>query len=143
MTTFDEAREACYQEFNTVWADRTPSQLEGVPFTEPGPDVEWARIVVRNFSGTTETLGDPGNKKHRRNGSVIMTIFTPADQGMKSGAVHAQFALDIFESKNITVPSSTERLDFTAGDTRELPLDEDDKSRMTEVEIPFDFTQTR
>lgn len=141
--TIDEAREACYQAFNTAWGSRTLRQLEGVPFDEPGADVEWIRVVVRNFTGTTETLGDVTQKKHRRNASVIMSIFTPADQGMKAGAVHAQVALDIFESQNIAVPGKAETLDFIAGDIREIPLGDDEKSRIVEVEVPFRFTQTK
>lgn len=143
MTTINEAREACYQAFVAGWGNRTPRQLEGLPFTEPDPDVEWIRIAVRQFTGTTETLGDPGSKKHRRNASVIMSIFTPADGGMRAGDEHAQFALDIFESKNIAVPSGSETLDFIAGDVREIPLEDDAKSRQIEVEVPFAFTQTR
>lgn len=142
-TTIDDAREAVYQAFDATWLTRTVRELEGAPFTEPGVDVEWIRVVVRNFTGTTETMGDVAQKKHRRNASVIMSIFTPADQGMKSGAEHAQFALDIFESKNIAVPGKSETLDFIAGDVREIPLDEDEKSRTTEVEVPFAFTQTK
>lgn len=141
--TIDEAREAVYQAFDAGWGSRTLRQLEGIPFEEPGPDVEWIRTVVRNFTGTTETMGDVDQKKHRRNAAVIMSIFTPADQGMKAGAVHAQFALNIFESKNIAVPGKAETLDFIAGDVREIPLDDDEKSRMTEVEVPFAFTQTK
>ena len=144
MTTINEAREACYQAFDAGWGTRTLRQLEGVKFDEPSVDVEWIRVVVRNFTGTTETMGDVTQKKHRRNAAVIMSIFTPADQGMKSAAEHAQFALDIFESKNVLVPGGGgAKLDFIAGDVREIPLDEDDKSRMTEVEVPFDFSQTK
>lgn len=143
MTTINDAREAVYQAFDAGWGSRTARQLEGVPFTEPAPGVEWVRVVVRNFGGTTETMGDVLQKKHRRNGSVIMSIFTPADGGMKSADEHAQFALDIFESRNIAVPGGSELLDFIAGDVREIPLDEEDKSRMTEVEVPFDFSQTK
>jgi hypothetical protein len=143
MTTIDEAREAVYQAFDAGWGSRTLRQLEGVKFDEPGVDVEWIRVVVRNLTGTTETMGDVDQKKHRRNALVLMSVFTPAEQGMKSAAEHAQFALDIFESKNVTVPGGSERLDFIAGDVREIPLDEDDKSRMTEVEVPFDYTQTK
>ena len=143
MTTIDEAREAVYQAFDAGWGTRTVRQLEGSFFKEPAPDVAWVRVAVRNLAGTTDTLGDTGNKKHRRTGSVFVTVFTPADQGMKLGAQHAQFALDIFESKTIAVPGGSEVLDFISGDVREIPLDEDEKSRMTEVEISFDFTQTK
>lgn len=143
-TTINDAREAVYQAFVAGWADRTVYRLEGAERgAEPAVDVEWVRVVVRNFTGTTETLGDVAQKKHRRNASVIMSIFTPADQGMKAGAEHAQFALDIFESQNIAVPGKSETLDFIAGDVREIPLDDDEKSRMTEVEVPFAFTQTK
>ena len=62
---------------------------------------------------------------------------------MRPGDEHAQFALDIFESQNITVPGGSETLDFIAGDIRELPLEEDEKSRQIEVEVPFAYTQTR
>jgi hypothetical protein len=143
MTTINEAREAVYQAFDATWANRTPRQLEGIPFSEPGPDVSWIRVVVRNIGGTTETMGDLNNKKHRRNALVIMSIFTPADQGMKTGDEHAKFALDIFESRNITVPGDPERLDFIAGVVREIPLDEDAKSRQINVEVPFDFTEIK
>ena len=143
MTTINEAREACYQAFDAGWGSRTLRQLEGLPFSEPAPDVEWIRVVVRQFTGTTETLGDPGEKKHRRNASVLMTIFTPADGGMKAGDDHAQFALNIFESQNITVPGGSETLDFIAGDVSEIPLEDEEKSRQIQVEVPFAFTQTR
>lgn len=143
MTTIANAREAVYQAFNTGWGTRTAFHLEGNEFREPAPGVEWARVSVRNFAGTTETIGDPGEKKHRRNASVFVHIFTPADEGMKSAGEHAQFALDIFESKNIAVPNSSETLDFIAGDVRELPLGEDEKSRTTEVEIPFAYEHKR
>lgn len=141
--TINEAREAIYQAFDAGWGSRTLRHLEGLPFTEPGPDVEWIRVAVRQLGGTTETLGDPGDKKHRRNAFVVMTVFTPADGGMKSGDQHAQFALDIFESKNVAVSGDAYALNFIAGDVRELPLEEDAKSREWEIEVPFAFTQTR
>lgn len=144
MTTIDEAREAVYQAFDAGWGTRTPRELEGVRGEEPGVDVAWIRVVVRNFTGTTETMGDVDQKKHRRNAAVLMSVFTPADQGMKAGDEHAQFALDIFESKNVLIPGGGgAKLDFIAGDVREIPLGEDEKSRMTEVEVPFAFTQTK
>lgn len=143
MTTIDQAREAVYQAFDAGWSNRTLRQLEGIPFAEPGPDVSWIRVVVRNIGGTTETMGDTGNKKHRRNGLVIMSVFTPADRGMKTGDQHAQFALNIFESKNIPVPGDTERLDFVAGEVREIQMERDAKSRQINVEVPFDFTETK
>jgi hypothetical protein len=73
---------------------------------------------------------------------VIISIFTPAEGGMEAGDEHAQFALDIFESDTIT-DAGGGRLDFIAGDINEVPLDEDEKSRQINVEVPFDFTQTR
>lgn len=143
MTTINEAREAVYQAFVAGWGTRTPYQLEGIPFIEPGPGIEWIRLVVRGLGGTTETLGDVDAKKHRRNAFVLMTVFAPADAGMDEGDGHAQFALDIFESKNISVSGDNYALNFIAGDVRELPLEEDAKSREWEVEVPFAFTQTR
>lgn len=143
MTTINKAREAVYQAFKAGWGSRTLLQLEGIPFTEPEPSIAWARLVVRNIGGTTETMGDTGNKKYRRNGLAIMSIFTPADAGMKAGDEHAQFALNLFEGLNILVPGDTERLDFIAGDVREIPMGDDEKSRQINVEVPFDFTETK
>lgn len=143
MTTFYEARETVYQAWNTGWGTRTSFHLEGHRFDEPAPNTAWARVVVRNLGGVTETLGDRTEKKHRRNGLVIISIFTPAVQGMKTGDEHAQFALDIFESRSIATPDGDDRLDFIAGTVNEVPLGDDEKSRQINVEIPFDFTQKR
>lgn len=149
MTTIAQAEEGVFQAFVTGWGARTVYQLEGSPFSdgtteEPGPDVEWIRVVVRNRTGTTNTMGDAGSKRHLRNAAVIMSAFTPADhQGTKALKEHAQFALDIFESKNITVPSGGGVLDFIAGDVREVPLEEDAKNRQINIEIPFDFSETK
>lgn len=143
MATYSSVREAIYQAFVAGWGTRTVYHLEGQRFSEPAPDVYWIRLAVRNFAATTETMGDEGQKKHRRTGSVIMSLFAPADQGLKLIDDHAQFALNIFESKNIAIPGGSERVDFIGGGVKEIPLPEGEKSQQYEVEVPFDFTQTK
>jgi hypothetical protein len=111
---------------------------EGQAFTEPGPDVEWARVSVRNIGGGQSTLGAIGNRKFERIFSIFIQVFVPATGGMQRGSEFAHAARAIFEGV---------RLDSEAwmydGTITERPIEKSAKSRQFNVEVSGEYLETK
>jgi hypothetical protein len=136
--TPDELRKAVYDRFYANWSSTSYVHYEGHPFTEPAPDIEWARLSVRNTGGGQSTLGAVGDRKYERDFSIFVQVFVPVTGGMKAGAVYAQTARAIFEGV---------RLDDEAylndGLINELPVRDGDKSRQFNVEVFGKYLETK
>lgn len=141
--TPDEARSAVYSRFLDQWDDRTVVALEGREDdnSEPGPDVRWVRLSVRNLGGGQLTLGPTGGRKYRREASAFVQVFTPSSKGMGPGATLAHEARAILEGTTITV--GTERVEFYDGTIREIPLGAGEKSLQVNVEVRFSYDETK
>lgn len=134
-----ELVEAVYQRFHTQWGATTPFvHYEGHPFEEPGPDVEWARVSVRNTGGGQATLGMLGGRKYDRDVSVFVQVFTPVTGGVARGAILAQAARVIFEGVRLD-PEAW----FFDGFIEEQPVRDGDKSRQTNVEVFGVYLETK
>lgn len=136
--TPDEYVEAVYQRFNSNWTGTTVVHYEGHPFTEPAPDVEWARISVRNTGGGQSTLGQEGNRKYDRDVSVFIQVFTPVTAGVARGAILAQAARGIFEGVRLD-PEAW----FNDGVIEEQPVRDGSKSRQVNVEVFGVYLETK
>lgn len=131
--------EAVYQRFRTQWGATTSFvHYEGHPFTEPGPDVEWVRIAVRNTGGGQATLGEEGNRKYDRQVSVFVQVFTPVTGGVARGAILAQAARAIFEGVRLD-PEAW----FNDGVIEEQPVRDGAKSRQINVEVFGVYLETK
>lgn len=133
--TLDQAREAVYERFQTLWANRTAFTLENEKFQEPGPDTDWCRVSLRHTGGGQETLGPITQRKYRRRASIFIQIFTAVAKGMQAGAGHAQAARAIFEG------SSFAGIDANNGVIRESGPN--GKNYQTLVEIFCDYDETK
>jgi hypothetical protein len=135
--TPDEAREAVYAAFLTQWADQTPVALEGRKFDEPEPGVSWVRLAFRNYGGGQHTLGPSAGRIFRRTGAALVQVFTPASKGMGPGATLAQAARAIFEGRTVGA------VQFNDGQVREIPLQGEEKSLQTNVEVRGTYDETK
>jgi hypothetical protein len=80
MTTRNEAREALYLQFQTVWTPTGyPFVFDNESFTPP--DTPWARFSVRYAGAPQDTIGSAGNRRFLRTGSAFTQIFVPTQQG--------------------------------------------------------------
>jgi len=141
VVTVVDAREAIYSRWSTQWvssgAARTAFTFENDAFSEPDHDDYWARVTVLGLGGGQVSLGPTSGRKYRRLGSVIVQIFSPVDSGMTTSGGHAEAALDIFEG------ASFSNLCFNDGSIREVGVMPGEKWHLTNVEILFDFEETK
>jgi len=139
--TTPEAREAVYQR----WLDNVSSlgidawtfeDEEG--FVEPGQDKSWARVSVRDLGGGQNTIGQRefSDRIFRRSASVIVQVFTPR-RGRGDGDVLCQAIRAIFEA------TSFSGLDFGDGQVRQIAPRDEDKSLQANVEVFFDYDETK
>lgn len=135
MTTINEAREACYERWRSVWGSTTPYAFEGEVYTPPAADPH-VLFRVLNTDSAQETLGAVGNRRFLRHASVVLTLKVQDGKGIKSLDVLAQQARAIFEG----VSFSGLRF-FAALPPREQPSD--GKWKPTVVEIPFDYEERK
>lgn len=91
MTTQTEARDAINGAIRTAWladaiTDGIELQWDNVKADPPDVDANgnalpYARVTVRHFDSTQETLGGPGLRKHQTEGAVTVQIFTAVGDG--------------------------------------------------------------
>lgn len=91
MTTQVEARDAINNAINVAWlasgvTGAIELQWDNVKADPVGEDANgnslpYARVTVRHFTSTQETLAGPGNRKHQTEGAVTVQIFTPTGDG--------------------------------------------------------------
>lgn len=136
MTTLDQAREAIYLRFETQWATRTAFTYQNE--SNKGLDAgtaDWVRLSVLEVAGGQETLGPILGRRYRRNGSIIVQIFTRGDKGMSASAGHADTFRGIFEG-----------VSFSGVDTSNAVAKEigpDGKWHQTNVEVTFDYDEIK
>ena len=91
MTTATQARDAISETINDAWlasgvTSSIALQWDNVKEDPVGEDADgnplpWARVTVRTFTSTQETLGAVGARKHQTEGQVAVQIFTPSGDG--------------------------------------------------------------
>lgn len=102
MVTELVAHEAIYKRFVDEWGTTSAFTFDNEPFTPPVPSAtssaaSWVRVVIRNAASNQSTLGAVGNRRFRREGSVIIQVFVAKDSGRKTADTLARTARGIFE----------------------------------------------
>lgn len=107
--TMTEARNEIHEAFQTVWDAGSPPLNGGVAppisydadaFDTPTATT-WARIRIRHDQGEQATLGGPATRRFNKQGSVIVSIFTPVSTSLDTskGEALAILAKTAFEGK--------------------------------------------
>lgn len=96
MTTLSEAKIAINDRFIAEWEGKTPYTIDNDEFLEP-ENVAWTRLTVRNIGGGQSSLGRIGNRRYDRKGIIVVSVFTPVEQGTSEADLLAQAALVLFE----------------------------------------------
>lgn len=99
--TIPEAREAVYQEFIDVWANRTPVVLENEAGDGDGLSVSWAHVFLKGDGAEQASIGAAGNRIFDRFARVYIDIHSPINAGTDAGSSLATAARDIFEARRI------------------------------------------
>ncbi len=132
MATINEIRVIIYNRFILIWNNETPFTLDNELFTAP-ENTPWVRTVVRNTVSNQDSLGNIGNRKFLRRGSVITQVFVPIVTGLEEADRLSTIVRSIFEGIRLT-----DGLWFFATDTRELGAVGDYYQVMVESEFNYE-----
>lgn len=136
MTTIAQVREQIYQTLETAWGATTPITFGNEDY-DPVEGQDFIRLSVQGQSSRQDTLGQPGQRKYFRLGTIFVQIFVPENSGMAQTDAYAQTIVEAFEGAR----ALSNDLRFQAAIVREIgPTD---GYNMTIVEIPFDYTERR
>ena len=113
--TKEEAREAVYQHFVTLWANRLAFCFDNEPFDPPG-DAPWVRLSVRHLSRRQISLGQPGNRRWEYQGQAIIQYFERPGDGLVTQDGHTDRLEAIFEG--VSLGGTT--IKFNSATTQEL-----------------------
>lgn len=131
-----EAEQAIITQFKTAWAVSHPADAPIVLDNEIGETTsKWVRLDVQYTTSQQVTMGSAPNRKFRRNGIVMVQLFSPANQGRGPLADLATDAREALEGKHLG------ELHLHAGSTQKQPTD--GVWAMAVVTVPFWFTETR
>jgi len=137
MVNVIDAREAIYATFVAAWGTTSALTLDGEAFSPPA-GAPFVRLAVRHTGSQQESLGDVGNRKFNRVGSVFVQVFAPKDQGARVADQLAHAARAILEGTHF----SGSDIRIFAAATRELGPDEDGYYQVN-VEAAFDYTERK
>ena len=137
MTTKQEAIDDMSALFKAVW-DPTGNVLiwEDVKGSRPGDDTPWARLVIRHASSGQTSLGGLGSRSFTREGTLIISIFTPTGNGLSDSSVLAKIAEDAYEGVH-----SPNGVWFRDVNTQELGRD--GQMFMTNTLATFEYTEIK
>ena len=133
--TLNTAREAIYQRF----MDNTTLSLSEYTFASEDfkapTDTQWARLTVNHEAGEQDSIGGLGCRKFLRRGRVLIQLFAPVDQGLRSLDTLAAATRTIFEGSQFS------GLYFTNVDVREIG--QDGEWFQFAVDAPFEYQETK
>lgn len=97
--TFEQARDDIFSAFKAAWGVTTfPVVWPDKPAEKPSGRTPWARVTIRHAGGFQATLSNiNGQRRWRRNGVVIVQVFTPSGEGLSRAYDLAKIACDAFE----------------------------------------------
>lgn len=137
MTTLNEAKEAIYERFVSLYtgvpSDRITfdnEEFEAGDGTDP-----WVRLAVRGIIRNQDTLGRKTNRRFRALASTFVQVYTEANIGVQQSDVLAQEAGDIFEGESFS------GLDFRSAIIQETGPD--GKWYQSVVEIEFNYDEIK
>lgn len=103
LSTFVAARDEIVTVFKTAWDAITPpvppviyADVESDP---PKDATSWAAVQVLHQISGQATLGESGNRRFRREGLVVVKIYTKAGDGLATNDLLSKVALNAFEGK--------------------------------------------
>lgn len=100
--TYRQARDEIFAEVKTAW-DPTGHEMiwPDVPKEKPtDSEAPYARTRLRHATGEQATLANHnGVRRWRRDGSIIIQVFTPLGGGLSVGYDLAKMVSDAFEGK--------------------------------------------
>jgi hypothetical protein len=133
--TLNEAREAIYQKFvDDTGLASSAYTYASENYTAP-TDAPWARLTVNHEAGEQDSLGKVGSRKYLRRGRVLVQLFGPVDQGLRTLDLLAAATRDIFEGTQFS------GLYFISADVRESG--QDGEWFQLVVDAPFDYQETK
>lgn len=140
MTKIAPAKQIIYAALTAGWIGDvdTTLTLDNDDFDPPAKTL-WGRGVVRHLGSSQETLGDTGNRKFERSGSLIVQLFAPLDKGTIPSDNQAEIVQGLFEGK--TLVSGGDQVIFTDAVIREIGPTED--GYQTNVEAFFTYHETK
>jgi hypothetical protein len=140
--TRNEAREAFYQYFASVWADAGNAGAPHTPYWFDDEDAEpvngpWVRFSVRHQAAPLESFGQ--QRKVQQRGTVFLQYFHPPGTGGEVADAHMKRFLDAFGFTK--VPNTDIRCFEAVG--RELGIVEQGRwwSQIGEAEFTYTTTQ--
>ena len=136
MTTLSQAKTRIATTFVTDWGATSVLTFDGEKFTPPA-DKPCVRVAIRHNVSDQESLGDVGNRKFLRTGSVFVQVFAPLDKGSKTADTLATTARNVFEGKTL----SPEVIRFSGVEVREIGPS--DGWYQTNVEAAFNYNETK
>ena len=105
MTTQTEARAALIKAFDSGFEDvrgarAIPVAYDNLTFEGSAHRI-WIEVAIRHTASTQETLGNPGNRRYRREGELMATIHSQTGVGAKEALDIAEGIRKIFEGRRI------------------------------------------
>lgn len=132
--TVNEAREAVYAHFNTIWADAAPLAYDNQQVTPPiDSATPWARIFFLVQEKPQISFGNKG--RWEQAGTVVVQIFTGLGRGTSEADNLANIASDAFNGKKTANPV------VRFYENRTLPGRDDGNWYQTEVTARFRYVE--
>lgn len=98
--TVQQARDEIMALFSAAWPDEYKVLWQDKGGRPPDEQAPWARFTISHTAGGQATLSnDNGRKRFRRDGFLIVQIFTPVGDGLSSSDTLTKIVLDAYEGK--------------------------------------------
>lgn len=130
-----DAVEIVKQRWATAWGATTTYTFDNEAFDSEALTAAWVRLAVRHFPLGQRSIGDVGNRKFDRGGSVLMQIFSPRDAGLDAAYTLAETARSAFEGKSFG------GVWCYAAEVREIGPD--GRWYQLNVEVPFRYEEVK
>ncbi len=144
--TFQQARDGILVRFKTQWDADSAAVAGSIPPVEwtnleslTSPIAPWARIKVEHTGGNQATLGEAGNRRFDRVGTVTVSIFVVQGTGTVISDGLAKIALDAFEGKT----DASGEVWFRSVRLTELGPDPTNKWHQVDVAADFTYDETK
>lgn len=101
MADINSARKLIYNRFINQWNDETPFGFDNEEF-DPPDNSPWVRLTVRNQVSNQSSLGKKSNRKFIREGSIIVQVFAPIEEGTSELDRLSELIRDMFEGERLS-----------------------------------------
>lgn len=97
--TYNEAKDEILATFKAVW-DPRPAYYQSVDTDRLDDNTSFARVDLTHNFGFQTTLGKPGGRSFRRQGTLTVIIHTPIGKGLQEAYDLAKIVSDAFEGQS-------------------------------------------